>query len=122
MYLRDKLPEATPVVAPVDGVGLQLLKAAQIIRERGWCQRVGREADGRVCALGAIAEATRHTIVEVIMCSPVAARLRKHISGRTISDWNDEPGRTAGDVIAALETAAFLPSPRVAPAANHRAT
>lgn len=51
MYLKELLPETEP---KVDAIGERLLKAAQIIRERGWCQGQLRHESGAVCAMGAI--------------------------------------------------------------------
>jgi hypothetical protein len=114
-YDRQKfdLPEETPV-APVDEVGRLLLQAARIIRERGWCQHATCDEDGRVCVLGAIYN-VREPNHEYVpgrwlddRCNAAERRMAKVITSDDIPTWNDEAGRTAAEVIEALEKAARL--------------
>jgi len=98
-----------------------LQRAADIITERGWHQ--GNYTDPKgcgVCALGAIhiayaeAKSRPHPFLYVSGLSkwaedpPLKAAydgLRDQI-GDWISDWNDEEGRTAEEVMAAFRAAA----------------
>lgn len=106
----DFLPEEnkeTQVLVD-DEICLTLRKAADVIRERGhhkgwFCQKRG----GAVCFWGAI------NVARGRGPSHASKKLVKQITllmGRSapteMADWNDAPGRTASEVIAALESAA----------------
>jgi hypothetical protein len=86
-----------------------LLRAAEIVRERGLCQGPWR-AGGPLCAAGAIGEAgSDHGLVRAEMEARVL-RFARALGGSCVSDvhgWNDAPGRTVGDVAEALERAAY---------------
>lgn len=83
-----------------------LLRAIEILDERGWCQNFFEDEQGRVCTIGAVAHATRDIsgqfdddktleIVRVVSC---------HL-GCVTYIWNDHPGRTVEEVKAALREA-----------------
>jgi hypothetical protein len=77
-----------------------LLKAADLLAERGWTQGVLEDYEGRMCAAGAVYNVT---------CNSSAALelLQAHIGfSDNIAAWNDAPGRTAEDVILAMKRAA----------------
>lgn len=107
----DKRAEAeTP--ASLDEVGRVLMKAAEIIRERGWCQNRFEDSAGRVCAMGALKVAAGMPADIMGAVLPPAAfkardRLQNHLNGRGPHKWNDDADRTADEVIAALESAAL---------------
>jgi hypothetical protein len=84
-----------------------LLQAADIIRERGWCQHVLVDPlSGGFCAEAAIRQAADGTPAKISLKSmPARALLEKRVE--TIPIWNDAPGRTKEQVIEALEAAAF---------------
>jgi hypothetical protein len=85
-----------------------LLKAADIIAERGHCQGAS-EICGSCCVMGALDRATDDPIAYEDACVALAAHLRfGYGAGDTkrIVRWNDTPGRTAAEVIAALRGAA----------------
>ena len=91
-----------------------LLDAAQYIREHGWCQNTVSTKDGRVCAVGAIGAAYEAAFHDKGCGIAITAmeHLDRHlsISGPwSIPKWNDAPGRTAEDVVAAMEEAARQP-------------
>ncbi|MGH3116525.1 MAG: DUF6197 family protein [Gaiellales bacterium] len=98
---KQREPLATP--DPV------LLRAAEIVRERGFCQgpwRVG----GPLCAAGAVSQAAE----ELGFVRPeMEARLRQFADAlggsahRDVHSWNDAPGRTAEEVAEALQRAAY---------------
>jgi hypothetical protein len=94
-------------------VAADLRAAAEVLRRDGWTQEY-MHCDGKHCALGA---------VEVVVDPDLhdddgwddeqnrrfadAAKLLRRVTGESqIVDWNDAPGRTADEVIAALEAAA----------------
>jgi hypothetical protein len=96
---RGPMAEADPV----------LLRAAKIVRERGFHQGPWRRR-GPVCAAGAVAEAGEELS---LLRSEVEARLLRFagaLGGSAFQDvhrWNDAPGRTAVEVAEALERAAY---------------
>ena len=74
-----------------------LLRAAEVLERDGWTQ--GASTCGRKrCAMTAIGDADGR-IEE-------RERLRAVIGSNSIVDWNDAPGRTASEVIAAMREAA----------------
>jgi hypothetical protein len=86
-----------------------LLRAAEIVRERGFCQGPWRPG-GPLCAAGAVSQAAE----ELGFVRPeMEARLRRFaaalggVAVRDVHRWNDAPERTAGEVAEALQRAAF---------------
>jgi hypothetical protein len=97
--------EAEPLAAP-DSV---LLRAAEIVRERGLCQGPWA-AGGPLCAAGAVGEAARELGLHRTEMEGKVLRFARSLGGSTARDvhgWNDAPGRSAGDVAEALERAAY---------------
>jgi hypothetical protein len=97
--------EAQPPAEP-DPV---LLRAAEILRERGLCRGPWR-AGGPLCAAGAIGEAgSDHGLARTEMEARVL-QFARSLGGSAAGDvhaWNDAPGRAAEDVADALERAAY---------------
>jgi len=91
-----------------------LLDAAQYIREHGWCQGKLITRRGEVCMMGAIAMATKSPITVTGMEQRIernqicddAINLAVMATNNRGAFWNDDHGRTADEVIAALESAA----------------
>lgn len=86
-----------------------LLRAAEIVRERGLCQGPWR-AGGPLCAAGAVGEAGRDLGLPRAEMEARVLQLARALGGSAASDvhgWNDAPGRTAADVAEALERAAY---------------
>ena len=82
-----------------------LLKAAKRV-ERGWCQGAYSK-DGGVCAFGAIILVEpRDVAARVAMGQRLANVLG--LTFERIEMWNDTPGRTQAEVVAALRKAAEL--------------
>ena len=77
--------------------------AADYIEEHGWCQTVLRDGE-RVCVIGAIRAVHKGRSLEPR--DPVYGLLRERIGPDNIVAWNDDPGRTVEDVLAALRGAA----------------
>jgi hypothetical protein len=102
--------ETRPAPASIEPVGPTpkttrdvLLHAALLIEERGWNQG-SYQQDGRLCLLGAInlAQTGRHD-----KWNDMEATLAvRGVLPTSCGDWNDAPGRTAAEVIAALRAAA----------------
>jgi hypothetical protein len=84
-------------------------KAIGIIDERGWCQHMEEDDDGRVCLNRALDLAMP---IRPLSSARVRMRVRRAVSldpsvlGSLLSVWNDEPGRTVEDVVLALKHAA----------------
>lgn len=98
-----------------------LEKAADIITTKGWTQNNYTDKDGRVCLVEAINQAA------CTMCSTAQTRigaadsaayaLRKHLylspfNTPNLVAWNDDPQRTAEDVILALKQTAHETNPQ----------
>lgn len=82
-----------------------LLAAARYIEEHGWCQGSWSQPDGSVCLWGALRAIVvgDHGSFSREDWEPLAERLPL---GKFAAAWNDEPGRTEAEVIAALRAAA----------------
>jgi hypothetical protein len=76
-----------------NAVSSQLLAAADLLRERGWCQNQFMDDDGRICLMSAL------SIV------PASARviMMVHLVTNDATAWNDMEGRTKDDVLNLLE-------------------
>lgn len=79
-----------------------LLKAADYIEEHAWCQGTIEDSAGRVCLVGALTKVggweSYATVTDDL----------SHVLGNTnIVRWNNTPGRTKAEVVAALRGAAF---------------
>lgn len=86
-----------------DPVAAILQKAADMIDRRGWCQGMGMDGMGRVCAVRAIGTVAGDNVV---FASDALRRLEDHLNIRFVSLWNDVKGRTKDEVVAALRAAA----------------
>lgn len=84
------------------------LRAIEVLKKRGWCQGgLADGADGPCCMVGAC---------NVVRCgSPYGGpgaigidEIEEAIGTPLYGIWNDDPGRTLGQVIAALRKAAKL--------------
>lgn len=95
-----------PVKPELTEERITLLAAAEYIRQHGWCQNQVETHDGRVCTVGAMGKVTIHK--REMDCSAAAKRFVdfNKIEPGFIGRWNDAPGRTKEEVIAALEAAA----------------
>jgi len=85
------------------GVKQDLQNAAALLRDGGWCQFDMSDGYGRHCVHGALLVVAGRDNGRFY-----AARdfLRDRVTGGGLMSWNDSPGRTAEEVIAALEAAA----------------
>lgn len=86
-----------------------LLAAADVIECNGWCQDDAGRVGGPRCVLGALRQACLPELPGLAHAE-AHGRLRTfvHASGASFDliAWNDAPGRTAAEVIAALRGAA----------------
>jgi len=86
---------------PFDGTELSPVTQALIVGRRkielGWCQGAGR-VRGSVCAAVAISEAPAEAVL----------LLQRIVGTPYIADWNDVPGRTKDEILAAYDRAITL--------------
>lgn len=104
-----------------------LRKAAQVLRERGWCQGDYVDDKGCLCVYGACIVASgieakpANSIkrfedwaivrkAEDLVAEPLrkAAGVDDSFSRTSVNDWNDDPARTVDEVLDALERAAVI--------------
>ena len=86
-----------------------LLRAAEVVRERGLCQGPWRSG-GPLCAAGAVGVAGGDLGLSRAGMEGRVLKFARALGGSAatdVHDWNDAPGRTAGDVAEALERAAY---------------
>jgi hypothetical protein len=112
----------------VDTQAVQLLQSARDLVRRGWTQRAeGRDAQGAAVEpwhamatswslLGALVAALDRTDGEhelpLVQLADALDALALFVDSDSLTDWNDDPRRTQGDVIAVLETAMDAAAPR----------
>lgn len=104
----DNVPQTE--TKPLTDAQKTLLKAAEIVRERGLCQGTFIGRDGSICTVEAIWGATRGTENFVPALRRFADFMGLGIN--RVAVWSDAPGRTAEEVASALERAA-LSSPEI---------
>ena len=98
----------------LDETSVTLLKAAEYIEEHGWCQYDLFDEVNRACLDGAIIRSSNNfsLIREIEAQERVAKFLGANLSKRSalgfIHVWNDAPGRTKEEVVAALRGAAMM--------------
>lgn len=104
-----------------------LIKARDIIQERGWCKGNWHGSNGEVCLETAIAAAVGEMIPPRVNYIPAGRVLAAYLglgpveygptcpcgcgipmSGDTLANWNDAPSRTVEEVIEALEVCALI--------------
>jgi hypothetical protein len=91
-----------------------LLRAHEIIEERGWCQLALLEDDGSVCLEGAVMLASGVALLENPAChitprggeaemasamNAIRMLRQRLTSAGDVADWNDEHGRTKDEVL-----------------------
>jgi hypothetical protein len=106
IMMEPRVPLETQPLAEPDPV---LLRAAEILRERGLCQGPWR-AGGPLCAAGAVGEAGKElglTRPEMECCLLQFAGVLGGAALKDVHRWNDADGRTADEVTEALQRAAY---------------
>jgi hypothetical protein len=113
--------DTAPAAAPVRAI--DLLRSTAALIGSGWCQGAdARDARGRTVEpwqpearrwslLGAIVAETEPARLETGLLREVELRralqaLATVVCSESLDEWNDEPGRTQAEVIAALDSAA----------------
>ena len=83
-----------------------LTRAADLIERDGWCQG-GSIVGKKRCAAAAIGDVLATYRTSTLACRREIVGALLHATGLwSIPDWNDEPGRTKEEVVAALREAA----------------
>ncbi|WP_329623394.1 hypothetical protein OG357_25685 [Streptomyces sp. NBC_01255] len=105
-----------PLLRHRHGAGRQIAVAehleltALVIERYGWAQRSLRSTSGRRCILGAQAVLYRLGYGDETTARAAGARLQDVLAGRGITQpfpgWNDAAGRTEGEVLHLIRTAA----------------
>ena len=91
----------------VESKTVETLKRGRARVELCWCPFGGVDAYGGVCPSVAITE--QFSLEEMVRELPPALDFfRQAICGGAIPDWNDTPGRTKAEVLAAFERAIEL--------------
>jgi hypothetical protein len=74
-------------------VSSQLLAAADLLREHGWCQSQFMDDEGRICLMSALS----------LVPASTRAIIMVHQATEGVTQWNDISGRTKDDVLDLLE-------------------
>ena len=98
MYVEEKKLGETEI----DGAAKILLDAADHIERHGWCQNVYTNGLGDVCIMGTLLQVVQWPDYLEGRAKEVFPRLKKYLGVTRVDDWNDEPGRTKEQVVAAL--------------------
>lgn len=122
MLLDDRTVPEVKVTVPkvkVDEVGQLLLAAADRIEKHGWCQFSLADTEGRLCAVGAIYDYTKHRYygeTPARLAEAAAARANRLLaawgyrlgdrSGDRLVEYNNAKGRTSQEVVSLLREAA----------------
>lgn len=99
--------------AKLDPVSDVLLKAAAILERYGHCKNIRHNQHGSFCLMGAISMARFGTVdfdndaVVIEAATRVARTIGGTYDAATAVHWNNEPERTAEEVIARLRAVAF---------------
>lgn len=86
--------------------------AADLIERDGWCQRKYRGADGEHCVTDALMRAAgtkpgdTGSGAQLDLYSDACLAVYPFTGGWGLPSWNDTPGRTKAEVVAALRAAA----------------
>lgn len=104
----DEKPQGE--VKELDAVGKLLLKAADLIESQGWCKNYIGTTTGSVCIEGALNVAAGKDPSAIFRYGSVPERALMRINsalGVRAYQWNDEPERVVGEVVAKLRAVAF---------------
>lgn len=97
------MPYSDLPTTKLDEVSLTLLRAADYIEERGWCQLRYHTRAGHVCAYGAILSIEG----DISVRRKAEVRFSRFHDVLSMENYNDAPGRTKEEVVAALRAAAY---------------
>jgi hypothetical protein len=75
-------------------------RAGDYINVHGWCQGDAVDESGGVCLIGGVEHAG--TIGPTAVVEELLMHLRREVTVRAISVWNDDPSRTQSEVVGVL--------------------
>ncbi len=84
----------------------QVLEAAAEVASRTWGRGGLHASHGRPCALETIRDASGTGSRNVALMAAATNRFRTHLGVHGVATWNDAPGRTQTEVVAAFREAA----------------
>lgn len=96
-------------------VAVTLREAALVMQRRGWTQNANVNEAGQVCAygaLGVVITGDPEKFGDHALFDQCNAALARHLGTGLVSWWNDIPGRTVDEVLAAFEAAAVAEEER----------
>jgi hypothetical protein len=86
-----------------------IARARELIEERGWAQKKGKNAAGCMCIAYAVSEAAGYTYSDRIASANLYENSMTIIANKIglrawydVITWNDAPGRTREDILEAL--------------------
>jgi hypothetical protein len=108
MFVEEKTQGEPAKV--LDDASKLLLKAADLLEERGWCQKKAYK-DGKACLVGAIHIAHLGGVPNSLnpwepQSQAAHDRVRDAL-GRAPAFWNDDAGRTQAEVVSKLRAVAL---------------
>lgn len=110
MYYDERKEVVAEAPVPLEPWRRTLLRAADYIRNNGWCQDSYYDThSSATCILGAIVKVENLRERDLHAKHPVVNGSLKYLGTPTIPAYNDAVGRTKEEVIAALEGAARQP-------------
>lgn len=89
-----------------------LIKTKEKLEEVGWCQYQMESADGRMCLIGAYGDSVGKIWPGNVVATMGWYLLMHAIGSNDVVSWNDWPGRTVEEVMAALDLAIVLDGAR----------
>lgn len=113
MYYEERKEVVSEAPVVLEPWRQHLLAAAECLRVWGWCQGTGKIGNRR-CVQNAISYVVGAINIVEMNAKPITAyheankKLGSYLGilGESTDSWNDQPGRTVEEVIAALEGAA----------------
>lgn len=89
------------------------LKAAELLREKGWTRGKFQRDDGSMCVMGAL-EMAQYGNISSFTCAATVQlseqydllhKIARNLGGKTAAHYNDKVAKSVDDVIALLELA-----------------
>lgn len=93
-----------------------LVRARDLLEQRGWCQGVAENTSGAHCAAGALQKVTRnpwepgryaaaYKALLAVLPQPPKLLVPIAYAAEPLTYYNDEPGRTKAEVLALFDAA-----------------
>lgn len=109
MLYNPQWKEVIPETKPMEPWQEHLLRAADRIQKRGWCQHQATDFWGRSCIIGALDKTKTSDREYGLSICAISAFLYKETGDYVcIPDWNDDDRRTKKEVVNMLRQAAKM--------------